>query len=156
MIEEVFADTLAVKFDVREEGIIQRGKDSHFLKVVNYDSITGCVRPSVRDASATWAETSGAFLQTFLVACTRLYEPLCRSVGPSVRRSVGPSVRRSIADCSEHATYGDRPGSCNYVLKICSNAWAMWNNVCPTNYLTYAFLEVVKTGNAAIAFQKIP
>ena len=29
----------------------------------------------------------------FLVACTRLYKPLCRSVGPSVRRS----VRRSVA-----------------------------------------------------------
>merc|ERR1711954_333599 len=31
-----------------------------------------------------------------LVACTRLYKPLCRSVGPSVRRSVGPSVGRSV------------------------------------------------------------
>jgi len=29
---------------------------------------------------------------SFLVACTRLYKPLCRSV----RRSVGPSVRRSV------------------------------------------------------------
>ena len=28
----------------------------------------------------------------FLVACTRLYNPLCPSVGPLVRRSVGPSV----------------------------------------------------------------
>ena len=28
----------------------------------------------------------------FLVACTRLYNPLCRSVGPSVR----PSIRRSV------------------------------------------------------------
>ena len=37
----------------------------------------------------------------FLVACTRLYKPLCRSVSPSVgrsvRRLVRPSVRRSIA-----------------------------------------------------------
>ena len=32
----------------------------------------------------------------FLVACTRLYNPLRRSVGPSVRRSVGPSVRWSV------------------------------------------------------------
>ena len=32
------------------------------------------------------------FLSSFLVACTRLYKPLCRSV----RRSVGPSVRRSV------------------------------------------------------------
>ena len=34
----------------------------------------------------------------FLVACTRLYKPLCQlvswSVGRLVRRSVGPSVRR--------------------------------------------------------------
>ena len=35
--------------------------------------------------------------QSFLVACTRLYKPLCRSVG------------RSVAECSEHATYGDWP-----------------------------------------------
>ena len=37
----------------------------------------------------------------FLVACTRLYKPLCRlvswSVGRFVRWSVGPSVRRSVA-----------------------------------------------------------
>ena len=32
----------------------------------------------------------------FLVACTRLYKPLCRSVGPSVRWSVGPSVGPSV------------------------------------------------------------
>ena len=31
----------------------------------------------------------------FLVACTRLYRSLCRSVGRSVRRSVGPSVRNA-------------------------------------------------------------
>ena len=30
----------------------------------------------------------------FLGACTRLYKPICRPVGPSVRRSVGPSVGR--------------------------------------------------------------
>ena len=34
-------------------------------------------------------------LYRFLVACTRLYNPLCRSVRPSVRPSVGPSVRPS-------------------------------------------------------------
>ena len=38
----------------------------------------------------------------FLVACTRLYNPLCRSVGPSVRRSVGPSVRRSVRPSVRH------------------------------------------------------
>ena len=32
----------------------------------------------------------------FLVACTRLYKPLCRSVRRSVGRSVGRSVRRSV------------------------------------------------------------
>ena len=31
-----------------------------------------------------------------LVACTRLYKPLCRSVGPSVCRSVGRSVGLSV------------------------------------------------------------
>ena len=40
---------------------------------------------------------------TLLVACTRLYKPLRRSVG----RSVGRSVRRSLF--TKHATYGDRP-----------------------------------------------
>ena len=34
---------------------------------------------------------------SFLVACMRLYKPLCWSVRPSV------------ADSSEHATYGDQP-----------------------------------------------
>ena len=48
------------------------------------------------------------FLQ-FLVACTRLYKPLCRSVGQSVGRSVRRSVGPSVAASSEHATYGDRP-----------------------------------------------
>ena len=43
----------------------------------------------------------------FLVACTRLYKPLCRSVD----RSVGPSVGPSETDRSEHATSGDRPCS---------------------------------------------
>ena len=42
----------------------------------------------------------------FLVASKRLYKPRCRSVG---RSSVRLSVHRSVADCSEHATYGDRP-----------------------------------------------
>ena len=37
----------------------------------------------------------------FLVACTRLYKPLCRLVGWS--------VGRSVAEGSEHATYGDWP-----------------------------------------------
>ena len=37
----------------------------------------------------------------FLAACRRLYKPLCRSIGWS--------VRRSETDCTEHATYGDRP-----------------------------------------------
>ena len=32
----------------------------------------------------------------FLVACTRLYNPLCRSVRRYVRPLVGPSVRRSV------------------------------------------------------------
>ena len=32
--------------------------------------------------------------KSFLVAYTRHYKPLCRSVGPPVRRSAGPSVRR--------------------------------------------------------------
>ena len=41
----------------------------------------------------------------FLVACTRLYKPLC----PSVGLSVGLSVGRSVAVGLEHATYGDRP-----------------------------------------------
>ena len=36
----------------------------------------------------------------FLVACTRLFTPLCRSVRPS--------VRPSVAVCEAHATYGDR------------------------------------------------
>ena len=39
----------------------------------------------------------------FFNACTRLYQPLCRSVGPSV----GPSV----ADREEHETFGDWPCS---------------------------------------------
>ena len=38
----------------------------------------------------------------FLVACTRLYQPLCRLVG------------LSVAEDSEHATYGDLP---------CSSMW---------------------------------
>ena len=41
--------------------------------------------------------------QSFLVACTRLYKPLCRSV----RWSVGWSVGRSLF--TKHATYGDWP-----------------------------------------------
>ena len=32
----------------------------------------------------------------FLVACTRLYTPLCRSVRPSVGPSVRPSVRHTL------------------------------------------------------------
>ena len=36
--------------------------------------------------------TRVTILRTFLVACTRLYKPLCSSVGPSV----GWSVRRSL------------------------------------------------------------
>ena len=51
--------------------------------------------------------TSKGVTKFLLVACTRLYKPLCRSVG----RSVGRSVCRSDAECSEHATYGDRPCS---------------------------------------------
>ena len=39
----------------------------------------------------------------FLVACTQLYKPLCRSVRWSVRWSVGRSL------FTTHATYGDRP-----------------------------------------------
>ena len=36
------------------------------------------------------------FLFLFLVACTRLHKPLCRSVGRSINRSVNRSVRRSV------------------------------------------------------------
>ena len=36
------------------------------------------------------------FFHQFLVACTRLYKSLCRSVGLSVGRSVGLSVCRSV------------------------------------------------------------
>ena len=60
--------------------------------------------------------------QTFLVACTRLYKPLCRSVRRSVRRSVGPSVRRSLF--MTHATYGDWP-CCTSKLK--STIWMATN-----------------------------
>ena len=35
-------------------------------------------------------------LFVFLVACTRLYDPLCPSVGWSGRRSVGPSVHHTL------------------------------------------------------------
>ena len=35
----------------------------------------------------------------FLVACTRLYMPLCLSVHPSVHLSVGPSIHQSITIC---------------------------------------------------------
>ena len=45
------------------------------------------------------------FSLCFLVACTRLYKSLCRSVGPLVGRSVGWSV----AVCEVLTTYGDRP-----------------------------------------------
>ena len=34
--------------------------------------------------------------RVFLVACTRLYNPLCRSVRRSVRPSVRPSVRNTL------------------------------------------------------------
>ena len=40
-------------------------------------------------------------INSFLVACTRLYKPLCWPVGLS--------VGRSVAEGSEHATYGDWP-----------------------------------------------
>ena len=36
----------------------------------------------------------------FLVACTRLYNPLCRSVGPSVGPSVRPLVRHTLLFCT--------------------------------------------------------
>ena len=48
----------------------------------------------------------------FLVACTPLYKPLCRSV----RRLVGLSFGLSVADCSEHATYGDWPCFLSYLF----------------------------------------
>ena len=44
-------------------------------------------------------------MKLFYVACTRLYKPLGRSVGPSVHLFIA----RSVADCSKHETYGDRP-----------------------------------------------
>ena len=46
-----------------------------------------------------------------LVACTRLYKPLCRSVGRLVGRSVGRSLFR------KHATYGDWP--CLWAFHLC-------------------------------------
>ena len=42
---------------------------------------------------------------SFLVACTRLFKPLCWSVCRSVSRSVG----RSTAICKAHTTYGNWP-----------------------------------------------
>ena len=38
-------------------------------------------------------------LQVFLVACTRLFNPLCRSVRRSVRPSVRQSVRHTLLFC---------------------------------------------------------
>ena len=64
------------------------------------------------------------FMLTFLVACTRVYKPLCwsvcRLVGPSVGRLVCWSVGRSVAECLEHATYGDRP--CSYFYSRARNS----------------------------------
>ena len=47
------------------------------------------------DMTAEHRSLSKRSRKNFLVACTRLYTPLCRSVGPSVRWSVGPSVHLS-------------------------------------------------------------
>ena len=49
---------------------------------------------TVRVSKSTYNESEIVLLTcySFLVACTRLYTPLCRSVGPSV----GPSVGRSV------------------------------------------------------------
>ena len=53
-----------------------------------------------------------------LVACTRLYKPLCWSVRVSVCLSVCPSV----AEGSEQATYGDRP-CYNVATDIWMDGW---------------------------------
>ena len=46
----------------------------------------------IPSASALMFSNESRF-PTFLVACTRLYKTLCRSVGPSVHWLVGQSVR---------------------------------------------------------------
>ena len=51
----------------------------------------------------------------YLVACTRLYKPLCWSV----RWLVGPSV----AVCSEYATYGDWPCFYKHAIWMKFHAW---------------------------------
>ena len=65
----------------------------------------------------------GDLENTFSVACTQLYKLLCWSIGVLVSWSVGPLVcwfvSPSVADCLEHATYGNGP---------CCNNWQIsWN-----------------------------
>ena len=62
------------------------------------DSTPRFVGPSVRRSVGPSVRRSVRPSVTlyFLVACTRLYNPLCRSVRPSVRPSVRRSVRPSV------------------------------------------------------------
>ena len=57
-------------------------------------SVGPSVGPSVHVNESKSGKTS--VLDVFLVACTRLYTPLCRSVCPSVR----PSVRHTLLFCN--------------------------------------------------------
>ena len=61
-------------------------------------------------------------LLRFLVACTRLYDPLC----PSVCLSVGPSVRRSVGHTLLFRRYGRFLRYCS-----CPNAWVSLYHHCP-------------------------
>ena len=54
-------------------------------------------------AACWWRNWASPIAHAFLVACTRLYKPLCRSGRPSVGRSVRPSDGRSV--CLSHFTF---------------------------------------------------
>ena len=60
------------------------------MKIVGCESVTGFVQGA--NSQKMTMKWNFSAIQ-FLVACTRLYNPLCRSVRPSVGPSVGRSIR---------------------------------------------------------------
>ena len=81
-------------------GMVEVLAVSHTLLHISGESVSVCLCLCL-SVSSFLAVCLSLDAILFLVACTRLYKPLCWSFGPSV----GPLV----ADCSERATYGDRP-----------------------------------------------